>query len=131
MRKSETVDPHIPPMNHDNRIVPSVQTDTTSSRSSLPTLTVFPRFHHHLNLNYRWQFARPSTSTSHISSRYPEILGSNLSLDFPGPGPAARIKRVQLELEFELEVKELHLSVNLGMQYLVYLQYRGKGINIG
>ena len=117
-------------MNHDNRIVPSVQTDTISLQSFLPMSAVFPRFHR-LNSYYRWQFARPSTSTSHISSRYPEILGSNLSLDFPGPGPAARIKRVQLELEFELEVKELHLSVNLGMQYLVYLQYRGKGINIG
>jgi hypothetical protein len=58
------------------------------------------------------------------------IFGSSPFLNFPGPGPAPGIKRVQLELEFGLEVEELHLSVNLGMQYLVYVQYRGKGINI-
>jgi hypothetical protein len=70
MLKSKTVGRQITPMDHDNRIVPSVQ---TNSDLSLPMITVFPSFHH-LNSNYRWQFARPSTSTSHISSRYPEIL---------------------------------------------------------
>ena len=61
-RESKTVDQQIPPMNYDNRIVPSVlQTDTIFSRSSLPMITAFLRFHHyyHLNSNYRWHFARP------------------------------------------------------------------------
>ena len=58
-------------------LVPSVQTDTISSRSSLPMITVFPRFHHLIIPNFRWQTATPSTSTIRISSRYPKILESS------------------------------------------------------
>ena len=39
-QKLKTADRQIPPMNHDNRIVLSVQTDTISSRSSLQTITM-------------------------------------------------------------------------------------------
>jgi hypothetical protein len=74
-------------------------------------ITVFPSFHHlnsvckafNFNFSYLVKISRDSVT-----------------------GPAPRLKRVQLELEFGLEVdlKELHLLVNLGMQYLIYVQYR-------